>query len=523
MAQWWFNPIINSPYFEPSRHFAFDEKGITTDLIEGRRPSEFFIPVPKATLKRGREEGRLIQWFTEETKKENELVNKIRERLTLWREGNYPWLTKVSRELLDYRASTERENKLFFCQIEALETLMYVVECASKQGDDRITNQLKDNNNQANPWLFRLALKMATGSGKTVVMAMIIARQTLNKISYKQDIRFSDTFVIIAPGVTIRDRLNVLEPWYSWNYYKQRDIVPIQYEQLLMQANIVITNYHSLELRNSARYGTTKVVKEEARKESPTAMINRAFKAIKNKSNIIVINDEAHHCYEMKPVDDKLKGEERKEAEENNEKAKVWISGMKMLANKLGINYMIDMSATPFFLQWSWYKEGTLFPWVISDFSLVDAIECGIVKIPRVPVSDDTIDADPAYRNLWVNIREDLPKKGVSKGEYEEEPHLPWLLQTALESLYGHYEKTHKRYLESKESNENVMPPVMILVCNNTSVSKMVYNYISWYETLKNEKPVIIPGQLDIFRNEKDGKWLNRANNLLIDSETLEN
>lgn len=495
---------------------------MTNELLDWRRRSEFFVPVPKATLKRQRDLGLIVDWFTEETKKENDLVNKIRDKITQRRNNHYQWLTKISRELLDYWKDTDRQNKLFFCQIEALETLMYITECADKMWDTWILNQLKEENQNANAGLFRLALKMATGSGKTVVMAMVIAWQVLNKIHYKLDTKFSDAFVIITPGVTIRDRLNVLDPGYSWNYYKMRDIVPPQYASLLLQAKIVITNYHTMELRNSQRYWTTKVVKQEAKKESPTAMLNRAFKSIKNKSNVIVINDEAHHCYEPRAVEEKFKGDEKKEAEENNETAKVWVTGLKYLADKIGVNCVIDMSATPFFLSGSWYKEGTLFPWVVSDFSLVDAIECGIVKIPRVPVSDNTMDADPAYRNLWVKIRDDLPKKWMDKWGYSESPKLPWLLETAIQSLYNHYAKTYLQYEEFKKINDRAMPPVLIVVCNNTSVSKMIYNWVAGYETEINGNKVIKQWELEIFRNEKNGKWLNKANTLIIDSVALE-
>jgi type III restriction enzyme len=108
--------------------------------------------------------------------------------------------------------------------------------------------------------------------------------------------------------------------------------------------------------------------------------------------NILIINDEAHHCYREKPKDpddEDLKGDEKKEAEKNNEAARVWISGLEAVNRKLGLSRIVDLSATPFFLRGSGYAEGTLFPWTMSDFSLMDAIECGIVKLPRVPVAEN--------------------------------------------------------------------------------------------------------------------------------------
>jgi type III restriction enzyme len=277
----------------------------------------------------------------------------------------------------------------------------------------------------ANPGLYRLAFKMATGSGKTVVMAMIIAYHTLNKIHYPQDTRFTDAFVIIAPGITIRDRLNVLLPNDPKNYYRERNIV--SYQDLLQQATVFITNFHQLELRQNPRYQVgavmkaAELIKGEAIMETPNAMVNRAFKSVLGKPRVLVINDEAHHCYREKPSEEKLAGEDRKEADENNKAARVWISGIEALANKINVNAVIDLSATPYFLQGSGYQEGKMFPWTMYDFSLLDALECGIVKIPRLPIESDTVskDDEPEFRNLWLHVRDDLPKKGKKTGSFD--------------------------------------------------------------------------------------------------------
>lgn len=518
------NPIINSPYEEPKRYFRFDNKGITEEIIEGRRPSGNYIPVPRITDKAKQLEvleGLESSW-SEETFKENVFVNKIRERITSWRNSDYPGLTKVSRDLLSYWKSPERQKKFFFCQIEALETLMYAVEAADKSGDNWIINQLKDAHQAENSKLYRLALKMATGTGKTVVMAMIIAWQALNKLKYPQDTKFSDTFVVITPGITIKDRLNVLQPNQTFNYYVERDIVSLQDLELLKQIRIIITNYHQLELRNIPRYGATKVVKEEALRESPTAMINRVFRDIKNKQNVIVLNDEAHHCYREKINGEKLRGEDKSEAEENNKAARVWISGIEWLQEKLGIRYVIDVSATPSFLKGSGHVEGELFPWIIYDFSLIDAIESGVVKVPRIPIRDDTTHEIPDYRHIWLRIRDGLPKQGKKTGSYGTDPFLPTILETALKSLYGNYEKYYQSYIERKTIAPDTMPPVMIIVCNNTSVSEMVYHWISGYKAERNNKEVIIPGNLEIFRNENGNQWREKPNTLIIDSAQIE-
>ena len=527
------SPILNSPYKEPAKHFKSDERGLTEEILEFRRPSSFYIPVPRAkSLKKRAEQNVAEGAFGSELQQDNELINKIRDRIKEWGMLDHPGLTKTSRDLLFYWKDEARDNKLFFCQIEALETLMYINEVAEKSGESWIINELKKAGREANPGLYRLALKMATGSGKTVVMAMVIAYNTLNKIRYPQDTRFTDAFVIVAPGITIRDRLNVLLPNDPNNYYKKRDIVSYHDLEQLQQATVLITNYHQLELRQNSRYQIGSVVKaaglikEEAAKETPNAMINRAFKSILNKPRVLVINDEAHHCYREKPTEEKLSGEDRKEADENNKAARVWISGLEALAQKMSINGIVDLSATPYFLSGSGYQEGTLFPWVVYDFALLDALECGVVKIPRLPVQSDTIthDDEPEFRNLWLYVRDDLPKKGLKTGGYDLSiNNLPTKLEEALHSLYGSYEKYYKIYEREKKHNTDVMPPVMIVVCNNTTVSEIVYRWIAGYEReTPSGKIKIEKGNLEIFRNEDGARFLDRPNTLLIDSAQLE-
>jgi type III restriction enzyme len=527
------SPILNSPYFEPTSYFKADEKGITNEIIEGRRPSSFYIPVPQAKTKQKQFELNVAEGaFGSELQKENVFINKIREKIKQWRDNGYPGITKISRRLLSYWRDDSRENKLFFCQIEALETLIYIFEVAEKSGESWIISDLKKAAQDSNPGLFRLALKMATGSGKTVVMGMIIAYHTLNKIHYPMDTRFTDAFVIITPGITIRDRLDVLLPNSPKNYYRERDIVSYQDFELLQQATIFITNFHQIEQRQNPRFqvGTVMksagIIKEEAVKESPNAMVNRAFKSILGKSRVLVINDEAHHCYREKPSQIKLSGEDREEADENNKAARVWISGIEALAQKMPINAIIDLSATPYFLQGSGYVEGTMFPWTIYDFSLLDALECGVVKIPRLPVESDTISNDdvPEFRNLWLYIRDRLPKKGMKTGNYDLSTlDLPTKLSEALLSLYGNYTMYYKAYEKQKKENSGVMPPVMIIVCNNTTVSEIVYRWISGYERetisgqIKIEK-----GNLEIFRNEDGVRLYDKPNTLIIDSRQLE-
>ncbi len=222
-----------------------------------------------------------------------------------------------------------------------------------------------------------------------------------------------------------------------------------------------------------------------------------------------------------KADDEDLKGDEKKEAENNSEAARLWISGLEIVTRKLGVTQIVDLSATPFFLSGSGYAEGTLFPWTMSDFSLMDAIECGIVKLPRVPVADNIPGEEmPKFRNLWEHIRTRMPKKGRGKAATLDPLSLPVELQTALEALYGHYKKTFELW---KESGMRV-PPCSIVVFNNTSTSKLVYDYISGFQRENEDgSSTLENGRLELFRNfDEHGNPLPRPNTLLIDSEQLE-
>lgn len=525
------NPIINSPFDEPSRHFRFTDEGITNEVVEGRRTSSYFVPIAKPK-KKGAKQLKFDTEWTQDRIEENKLVNDIRRRVAQWRTGGYLGVTPTTARLIEYWTDPSREKKLFFCQIEALETAIYITEVAKKYGDAWIENTLRESNDGSNPGLPRVAFKMATGSGKTVVMAMLIAWHTLNKRANPQDIRFSDTFLVVTPGITIRDRLRVLLPNDPENYYRQRDIVPAHMLEQLGQAKPLITNFHAFLLRESSEGARlTKVLSGQTEtginKESPDQMVRRVCRELGGKKNIIVLNDEAHHCYRRKPdvEDEPLTGDERVEAKARDEEARIWISGLEAVKAKIGVKAIYDLSATPFFLRGSGWPEATLFPWVVSDFSLIDAIEAGIVKVPRVPVSDDSMTGEqPTYRDLWLRIRDDLPKKGRKSDALGGEPKLPVELEGALLSLYGNYEKYYRLWEQNTDARaRGITPPVFIVVCNNTSVSKMVFDYIGGWEKKIGDTTMAQAGQLPLFRNDDgEGGWSHRPNTILVDSQQLE-
>jgi type III restriction enzyme len=524
------NPVLNSPFDEPTRYFFFDEDGITDKIVESRRLSSYFVPVPKPK-KKGRQLVLGTEW-TEDRIEENKFINAVRNTVAKWRFGGYDGVTGVTRQLLEYWRNPDRERRLYFCQIEALETAIYLTEAADRQGGTWISRDLKAANDSHNPLLQRIAFKMATGSGKTVVMAMLIAWNALNKFASPQDSRFGDAFLIVTPGITIRDRLRVLLPNDPENYYVKMDVVPEMAREPLSRAKILITNYHAFLPREKLAVGKlTKQVlgngKVNVFTETPDEVVRRVCRGLGNKKNIVVINDEAHHCYRGKPEEDgeELKGDERKEAEKREQEARVWITGLESIKRKIGLRVVYDLSATPFFLKGSGYREGTLFPWVISDFSLIDAIEAGIVKVPRVPVADNAMTGEqPTYRELWGRIRDHLPKKGRGTDAVTGEPRLPAALEGALQSLYINYKASFKQWeQDAGASLRGGTPPVFIVVCNNTNVSKLVFDFIAgWEKTLPNGSAVLVPGKLGLFSNVADGRWTARPSTILVDSEQLE-
>jgi type III restriction enzyme len=495
-----------------TKDFRFGDEGITNDIEPTRRPSSYFIPIPRAK-KSGGQLSLPGDWLGDRVHP-NPFIDEIREKVSAWRKGGYLGVTGTTRRLLEHWTKTGRDRRLFFCQLEAVETAIYVAEVAKKYGDVSIENRLRKFNDDANPELFRIAFKMATGSGKTVVMAMIISWQALNKLANPQDNRFSDTFLIVTPGITIKDRLRVLLPNDPQNYYRDMDLLSSDDLELLGKAKIVITNFHAFKLRDKMEAG--RLVKVILRREGPSGlietpdeMVRRVCRELGSKRNITVINDEAHRCYRRKPdgEDVDLTGEDRRDAEKREEEARVWISGLEAVKNKIGVKVTYDLSATPFFLRGSGYPEGTLFPWVVSDFSLIDAIESGIVKVPRVPVSDDSMKGDqPTYRELWLNVRKDLPKKGRGTETLGEEPVLPKALEGALQTLYGHYEKFYRQWETSEAREKGLTPPVFIVVCNNTNVSNLVYRFVAgWEKTIKNG--LVTSCSWSVASLQQRGKW----------------
>ncbi len=536
-------PILNSPYDYPVRHWELDSTGQPTQqVIEVRRRAQFISPIPKPRKRKDKDEQKQMVFdegeglSTEEQQYDHTaLINRVRDEVDKWRqlpEADWGVTAETARLLKHWRHHPFASIRPFFCQVEAVETAIWLTEVAPNAGKTGkgFIEHLANANNDANPELSRLALKLATGAGKTTVMAMMIAWQTINAVRHPQSRRFTRGFLIVAPGITIKDRLRVLQPNDPDSYYESRELVPPDMIDELAKAKIVITNYHAFKLRErlDISKGGRSLLQGRGDElntlETEGQMIQRVMPSLMGMKNILAINDEAHHCYREKPGEtdeEQKRGDARKEAEQNKEAARLWISGLEAVNRKLGINRVFDLSATPFFLSGSGYAEGTLFPWTMSDFSLMDAIECGIVKLPRVPVAENIPGNDmPMYRDLWTHIKTGMPKKGRGKSKQLDPLSIPVTLQTALEALYGHYSKTFELWQTAGIS----VPPCFIVVCNNTSTSKLVHDYISGFHREHDDGSTTLEnGRFDLFRNfDEHGNPYSRPRTLLIDSQQLE-
>ena len=419
-------------------------------------------------------------------------VNEIRRRVAEWRRSEYKGATKVTQELLRHWNNPEREGRfrLFFCEREAAETIIWLVEApdALKQGikipRDYATEQHSGSGSRNA--LVRYCCKMATGSGKTVVMAMIIAWSVLNKVYNRQDTRFSDAILVICPNLTVRERLRVLRPSDSENYYEEFDLLPRSLLPTLVKGRIMITNWHLFNPEDDSR--KRKVMQRGT--ESDQSFCRRVLRDLGDKERLLVINDEAHHAYrpfsEVTQVQANL-DKERNEAEDEIREATFWVQALDRINSVRGINFCLDLSATPFFIKGSGHQEGTPFPWIVSDFSLVDAIESGIVKIPRIPVDDNSGQPIPGYFRLWQWVMDHLPQSERATVKRKAKPDsVLRQAEGAIATLASEWKKTFDHFM----SNRFPVPPVMIAVCDNTSLAEVVHRHIAQgniFAELKNK------------------------------------
>src|SRR3990172_2162398 len=439
--------IINSPFEEPQHYWSYDRETRTFSKKEGRRPAGYVVA--SESSKAFDDPGIFI---------EIDLVNKIRPRVNAWREAGYPGVTGITKRLIEHwRNPEERESRrFFFCQAEAIETLIWLAEApeSEKVGIDI----------PSDGGLFkRLCAKMATGSGKTIVMSMLIAWQVINKVTYPQDTRFSKHVFVVAPGLTVKSRLQVLLPSCKNNYYEEFNIVPVALLDKLRQGKVLIRNWHALNWETEEKISKRKSVDKRGAK-SNEAYVREVLGEISNANNILVINDEAHHAWRV-PAESKVKGVKREEIEE----ATKWIGGLDRVFAGRGGMACHDFSATPFTPTGKKSSEEALFNWIVSDFGLNDAIESGLVKTPRVVVRDDGKLTGEYKSRLYHIYNDPEVKDNLSRKAEEQEP-LPDLVINGYYLLGKDWLETAKVW----QQEGYTVPPVMITVANRTETAARV-------------------------------------------------
>jgi type III restriction enzyme len=498
-------PILCSPYEEPTEHWLYDRETGEASRNPGRRDASYWFKTQRTGSAQ-----RIL--FAEEQRDDLPLVNALRDDVRRWRKSNYENATSVTKQLFAHWSRRDRPRRLFFCQREAVETIIYLREILASGKRPRAFASLRLSvddyqllcngekpslhagtglnvypslvdipNESASSPLTRYGCKMATGSGKTVVMAMLIAWAFCNRGRMSGDQRFPSAALVVCPNLTIRERLQVLRPEYGDNYYTSFDIVPSQLVPELRKGKVLIENWHSFAPESAHVEGGKSYVVVNKGDEDPAAFARRVLGDLYDRAPLMVLNDEAHHAYRPSAVAEtsKLTASEKADREE----ATVWISGLDKINTACGVGFCIDLSATPFYLHGSGYVEGSPFPWLVSDFGLVDAIESGIVKIPRLPVSDTTGRPEPKYFSLWKHITEHL-EKGQKLPGGKPKPGVVWeQAQDALVTLASQWKERYS-YIDFASQEKDKTPPVLIIVCDNTDIAELFAKNISGEDTI---------------------------------------
>jgi len=440
--------IINSPYEEPKHYWSYQREARTFRLEDGRRAAGYVVASPDS---RAFDDPGIFV--------EIPLVNQIRPRVKAWREAGYPGVTSITKRLLEHWHDPEEfdRRRFFFCQLEAIETLIWLAEAPAA---DKVGIEIPSD---GGPFQ-RLCTKLATGGGKTLVMAMLIAWQILNKVAYAQDGRFSKSVLIIAPGLTVKSRLAVLDPNNPANYYQGFSIIPVALLESLRQGRVLIHNWHTLGWETEEKLAKKRSVDKRGAK-SDEAYVREVLGELSNSKNLLVINDEAHHAWRA-PRDASLQGVSKDEIEE----AKKWVQGLDRIHRTRGILSCYDFSATPFIPSGHRAADEALFGWIVSDFGLNDAIESGLVKTPRVVVRDDAVPDARTYKSRLYHLYNDREVKDDLNRRAEPQEPLPDLVTNAYYLLGYDWRLTEKSWQQAGAKT----PPVLITVANRTETAARV-------------------------------------------------
>ena len=441
--------IINSAYREPENHWKYNLNMQGFEKVAGRRPAGYFVAGQGANAYN--DIGEFI---------ELPLVNRIRTLVKTWREADYPGVTGVTKKLLAHWNDKEvRQYPFFWCQQDAMETLIWLVEAPAAA---RTGIAIPGDGGAFR----RICTKLCTGGGKTTVMAMLIAWQICNKVTYPQDKRFSKNVFIVAPGLTVKSRLQVLLTGGDNNDYTQFNVVPPGMMDKLRQGKVVINNWQALAWDSDEVIAKKRGVDKRGAK-SNEAYAREVLGEMAKSRNILVINDEAHHAWRKNPEN---KGKLNREEKEAEREATIWISGLDRIHQSRGIHTCYDFSATPFAPSGKKNDEEALFGWIVSDFGLNDGIESGLVKTPRVVVRDDSIPDTESFRSKLYHIyKDETVRYNINRAAKPEEP-LPDLVTNAYYLLGKDWLETFKEWRDAG----NPVPPVMITVANRTETAARI-------------------------------------------------
>jgi type III restriction enzyme len=497
-------PILCSPYEEPTAHWIYDKESGAAEKAKNRREAGYWFKTEKTGSQQ-------LSLLTEEERDDLPLVNLLREDIRWLRQNNYEkWGNGVTAQLLRYWARADRSRRLFFCQREAVEAILYLFEFriwklrrvnkswALKDEDlARLLHGERPSFSFAGQEFFptlvdpspdpqfaplqRMACKMATGSGKTVVMSMLISWAFCNRGQNPASRQYPNGVLVCCPNLTVKERLQVLRPEISDNYFEAFDIVPIKFRPLMQNGRVLVTNWHAFSPESEHKDGGKNYAVVNKGPETPETFAKRVLDDLYDRLPIMVLNDEGHHCWRPAPSAEDLSAEEREELEE----ARVWLNGLDWINNvgaetTPGISVCVDLSATPFYLKGSGHPEGRPFPWIVSDFGLVDAIESGIVKIPRLPVMDTTGRPDPKYFKLWRAINENLePGERLPGRSGRPKPEVVYReSEGALLQIASQWKERFEQ-IQQASPGQDKAPPVLIIVCDNTDIAEVFYRKIS--------------------------------------------
>lgn len=485
--------IINSPYKEPQEYWHYERATRTFKKEKGRRPAGYVMATPGS--KAFDDPGMFV---------EIPLVNDIRKRIKKWRNDGYPGVTGITKRLLEhwYNLEERQYRRFFFCQLESIETLIWLFEASDSE---KVGIEIPSDGGEFQ----RICSKMATGSGKTIVMSMLIAWQVLNKVTYSKDTRFSKNILIIAPGLTVKSRLQVLIPDSPGNYYDEFNIIPVGLIETLRQGQVVIHNWHVLNWDTEEKLQKKRSVDKRGVK-SDEAYVREVLGDMANSQNIVIINDEAHHAWRVN-VAAEGKYIRQRDLKDSAEEATIWVGGLDRIHKARKILNCFDFSATPFAPSGKRSDEEALFGWIVSDFGLNDSIEAGLVKTPRVVIRDDGRINVKDYKSRLYHIYMDEEVKDDINRKAEASDPLPDLIRNAYYLLGKDWLETKEKWDEAKKE----VPPAMITVANRTETAARI-------KFAFDHKEILIPDLCDPERTlQIDSKVLAEAESQVEEQEIV--